>query len=165
MRCWIRGGALNALNVSATHILTSSLAFGQHFDLVWVETRTGWMVTCCMKLHQFGTGGSSLDQQCNTSSLWSFLWRCSRVHCVLRRFRQSDDKSLSWEAIFKLFAIEKGMNWHKWSTIILVDFSNSSQMISMCFVKWERRGGGNSSLFIKRVDCLDGGGKRRSEKE
>ena len=162
MRCWIRGGALNALNVSATHILTSSLAFWQQFDLVWVETRTRWMVTCWL-LHQFGTSGSSLDQQCNTSSLWSFHWRCSCVHCVLQRFRQSDDKSLSWEVIFKLFAIEKGVNWHKWSTIILLDFSNSSQMISMCFVNLG--GGGDSSLFIERVDCLGGGGMKGSRVE
>ena len=146
MRCWIRGGALNALNVSATHILTSSLAFGQQFDLVWVETQTGWMVTCWL-LHQFGTDGSSLDQQCNTSFLWSFHWRCSRVHCVLQRFRQSDDKSLSWEVIFKLFAIEKSVNWHKWSTIIILDFSNSSQMISMCFVNLGGGGGGKVGFF------------------
>ena len=146
MRCWIRGGALNALNVSATHILTSSLAFGQQFDLVWVETQTGWMVTCWL-LHQFGTDGSSLDQQCNTSSLWSFHWRCSRVHCVLQRFRQSHDKSLSWEVIFKLFAIEKSVNWHKWSTIILLDFSNSSQMISMCFVNLGG-GGGEGGVLL-----------------
>ena len=143
MRCWIQGGALNALRVSATHSyfklgIRAALWFGLGRD----SNRMNGNL-----LHQFGTGGSSLDQQRNTSSLWSFLWRYSRVHCVLWRFGQSDDKSLSWEAIFKLFAIEKGMNWHKWSTIILVDFSNSSQMISMCFVN--ERG--------ERVDCLDGG--------
>ena len=145
MRCWIRGGALNALNVSATHILTSSLAFGQQFDLVWVETQTGWMVTCWL-LHQFGTDGSSLDQQCNTSSLWSFHWRCSRVHCVLQRFRQSDDKSLSWEVILNCLLLRKA--W------IDINDQQSSYWISLIALKWFQcalwiwgEGGGFFSIY------------------